>query len=449
MPTEAELQAAREAGYLTPTGQQLIRHGDDAISTNAATAHGQRWYRGFAPSGLNAATASPGTYYVSTYATSGSIVPTIPGQYRGGGQLEIGPGTAFKVIEWSPVGTSITPKPVLRNEYNSGLGGWQGWHLISPEAQVEQRRDQIAVWGDSHSDPAVVGSWDEAAQPLILESLENVARSGDSSNEQLISRGVIRPRFTVTGGQIPASGAVTLTTDWHHLVIRADRLIVAGYLGGVAGSLRHIADGEFRFTRASAGDAVPVSAPVEFVSAYTTAAATVLVWFGGNDFTYGHIGHERSIAAHLVANYQRADRFLAANGQVALVAGVTNRLDAGPGTEGFAQVQEVNATLAEMFPGRFLDVQGYYSQHALSDMGVTPNPEDEAAMAGGAIPPALFIDNVHVSAAAHAAIGAHYIAPWLVAAGYATPAGPMELPATVARTSREERLTRLEAQVIA
>lgn len=450
MPTEAEMQAARAAGYLTPTGQNLIRHGDDAISSNAVTSHkateAARWYRGFAPSGLDATTATPGAYYVDTYARSSSLVPAIPGQYLGGGHIEIGPGTAFRIAEWSPVGTNITPKPVLRNEYNSGLGGWLGWHLISPEAQPELHRDQIAVWGDSHSDPAVVGSWDESVQPLIHETLINGARSGDSSNEQLISRAVIRPRFTVTGGQIPASGAVTLTTAWHQLVTRPDRLIVSGYLDGIAGALRHVADGQFRFTRATAGTAQAVEGPAEFISAYTTAASAVLVWFGGNDFTYGHVGHERSVAEHLLANYRRADRFLAANGQTALVAGVTNRLDEGPGTDGFAQVQEVNARLADAYPGRFLDVQGYYSQRALEDMGVAPTAEDTTAMDAGAIPPSLFIDNVHMSAEAHAAIGAHHIAPWLVAAGYATPTGSVPVPAILTRESAERRLQRLESQ---
>src|SRR5699024_11311665 len=52
-------------------------------------------------------------------------------------------------------------------------------------------------------------------------------------------------------------------------------------------------------------------------------------------------------------------------------------------------------------------------------------------------------------ATSQGAMGAHRIAPWLVARGYATPATAVPAPAHIARETTEERLRALEAAVAA
>lgn len=456
MPTEAELQAARAAGYLTPSGQQLIRDGDDAISNNAVASNkaatAVRWYHGRLPNPAPVATLRPGVYDVSTYAESHRIDPPLPAEWRGSGTLVVYPGTTSRTVEWSPIGTTIRPKPIIRNEYNSGLTPpWYGWRRVDADAlrPPELNTDLITVFGDSQSEAAVVGSWDEYAGPLIEQALYNQARSGDDTVAIGIRAGWVQPLVTVSGGVIPASGSVTLHSD-EQITTRENRVLIGATVAGVGGSLRYDTAGQFTFTRSTAGDPVTVAGPVRVVSAFSTSASVILVWMGGNDFNGGYMGSASTIADHVIAGYQQAVAWGAEKGQAVVVAGVTNRLSDGPGTPAFAEVQDINRRLRENHPAQFLDVQGYYSEHAIYDAGLTPTQADLDAMAQGAIPPQLFLaDGVHLTTAAHEAMGAHRIAPWLVARGYATPATAVPPPASITRETTEQRLARIEAQLSA
>ena len=455
MPTEAELQAARAAGYLTPTGQQLIRDGDDAISNNAVVSHqatgSARWYLGQLPNPAPLATIRPGIYEARTWADSQRIDPPLPAEYRGAGTLVIYPGTNFRSVEWSPIGTTINPKPIIRNEYNAGQATpWYGWRRVDADAlrPAPLNNGLITVFGDSQSSP-VAGSWDGFAAPLIDQQFVNVARGGDDSTAIGIRFGWVQPLVTVAGGVIPASGSVTLISS-EKITTREDRTLIGGTIAGVSGALHYDSGGQFTFTRSSTGDPVSVPGPVRFVSDFTTAAAVVIVWMGGNDFNSGYTGATSSVADHVVSGYQKAIEWGTAKGRTVVVAGVTNRHAAGPGTDGFAQVQDINRRLREHYPTRFLDVQGYYSEHAIYDAGLTPTQADLDAMAQGAIPPQLFVaDGIHLTTAAHEAMGAHRIAPWLVANGYATPTSTLPAPAQITRETTGERLARIESQLAA
>lgn len=139
MPTEAELLVARQAGYLTPAGQNLIRDGDDAISQNAVTAHqaaaAGRYDRGVFPLDGNLTTLHPGAYDVRTYAVAQSVQPPLPPEALAGGSLIVSPGTTYRSVEFVPVGISDRPLPVWRNEFNVNLDPqWQGWHRVDAAA---------------------------------------------------------------------------------------------------------------------------------------------------------------------------------------------------------------------------------------------------------------------------------------------------------------------------
>lgn len=414
------------AGMASQTNLALVNAVADAVET-------AQWSRGVLPAGANLATIQPGAYSVPTYSAAQGVSPALPTEALGAGSLVIHPGTTYRTIEFVPIGVTLRPKPIWRNELNTGLTPpWYGWHRVDAGAALPAplNTDLITLLGDSQSDPAVVGNWPSVAGPLIAQTFINQARSGDDSNAVGIRAGWVKPLVTVAGGVIPASGAVTVTTA-EQLQLRDNRVLVAGSIAGVVGSFRHDSGGSFTFTRAEPGAAVSVSGPTRFESAFTTAASVIVVWMGGNDFNQGSTGTSSSIADHIVGNYRAAVEWGAKKGQTVLVAGVTNRRDGDDAS--FAQVMDVNNRLRALYPDRFLNVQGYLSQHALADAGVTPTQADQDAMARGAIPPSLFLaDGVHLTTTAYQALGSKRIAPWLVASGYAAAVAPLPPPAPVA-----------------
>lgn len=434
---------------LTSDLQASASQTSQALSAAKAEAvSAARWHRGARSAPLDALTAEAGAYEFATHSAAQGITPALPAEARGGGILEIFPGQSYRTIRYTPIGVTERPKPIWQNEYNVGLGSWYGWHRITPEPAPDRSVELIAVFGDSQSSP-VEGSWDKFAAPLIDQRFVNVARGGDDSTAIGIRFGWVRPLVTVDGGVIPASGSVTLTSA-EKITTRENRTLIGGTIAGVSGALHYDSGGQFTFTRSSTGDPVSVPDPVRFVSDFTTASAVAIVWMGGNDFNSGFMGSTSSVADHVVHGYQQAVEWGIEQARSVIVAGVTNRLSGGPGTQGFAEVQEVNRRLRETYPGQFLDVQGYYSEHAIYDAGLTPTQADLDAMAQGAIPPQLFLaDGIHLTIAAHEALGAHRIAPWLVARGYATPATAVPAPAHIARETTEERLRALEAAVAA
>ena len=355
----------------------------------------------------------PADYLIDTYATSRDLTPQPPD--LGGGVLRVMGNTQWRVIEWNPVGTTTRPKPIWRNEYNAALGTWYGFHRVDHHEVTPLMLPQVTVYGDSQS---VSPGWPAAAAGEWSETeLINRAYGGATSDEVLLRAGIVRPLVSVAGGEIPASGSVSLTSQ-QRMFLRDSR-VLAVTVAGVTGALTHTTGDAYTFTRTTAGAAVPVPGMTEIIATTATAAPVLVVWFGGNDFNAGVVGLEGSTADHVIANYRRAIDWGNRNGRTVVVAGTTNREAAGPGTEGFEEVREINDRLRFMFPDRFLDVQAYYAGPALADAGLTTTPEDTAAMNAGAIPPSLFVDGVHLIPAAHTAIALNHIGPWLRARGYA------------------------------
>lgn len=300
-------------------------------------------------------------------------------------------------------------------------GAFLEWVEKSNGATTGPERDagMVAIFGDSQSDGSTDTSWPVTAGNYLNGTrIINHARGGDNSNGVLARAGVLQPMFTAEEGSIPASGSVGLRTS-QRLQFRTDRLITGGSIAGVAGVLTHVADDKFTFTRSTAGSVVSLSTPKPFTTNISTNAATVIFWFGGNDFNEDVRGQERSVADHVIGAYRRAVVWAEKNGYQPVIAGVTNRLSAVTGSEGFRQVQQINTTLRRAYPDIFLDVQAYYSERAIYDAGLTPTAGDLTSMSRGEIPPQLFVDGIHLLPVAHQAIGRQWIAPWLAAKGFA------------------------------
>lgn len=385
------------------------------------------WDRGRMATGdnLNAFTSS-GTRYADTAAISGSILNKPAWFDSNPFEVQTRILSSASGIRLQEATQKVSGASTIRRAYRVSLSGtFLEW--VDPDAGLPKQRNtaMVTIVGDSQSERSAT-SWDQAVQAsLDGTTLVNHARSGDESNTVLMREGILELVCRVDGGSIPASGSVNLTTNMV-VQVRENRMLIGGTLNGVAGTLTFVSGSTWQFTRSATGSAVSVPSWTVFKSAWgvggsaQTAAHALIAWFGGNDFNYSMSGQERDIADHIIGNYRRFIEYCHEHGYRPIIAGVTNRLAAGAGTEGFAQIQRVNRELRRMYPDIFLDVQAYYAERAIYDAGLTPTQADLDAMSRGEIPPQLFLaDGVHLIPEAHAAIGEHWIAPWLAAKGYA------------------------------
>lgn len=225
MPTEAELLAAREAGYLTPSGQNMIRDGDDAISNNAVTAHqaasAARYDRGPFPLNGNMATLAPGAYDVRTYAVAQSAQPALPAEARAGGSLIISPGTTYKTVEFVPVGMTERPVPVWRNEFNVNLTPqWLGWHRVDANAIDEELAEKVDT-----SDPRL----EDARPPTqhthemedtegLLDELDTIVRTSAPVVTAATSWDFPRPGIYGIWTDLPNSPTPSTAQSWSAIV---------------------------------------------------------------------------------------------------------------------------------------------------------------------------------------------------------------------------------------
>lgn len=407
---------AKNSGF--PTSTRHFRWAVDGVFLEWVNDLVEPWDRGELTSGENLDTLfTPGVYHAPVSAIAQSIVGRPSGSaWNNPFKVTLERVSDTNGIYKQVIEAKVSGESVSVSAYRWSLSGTYLEWQTPPSVRV--RNDMaISVFGDSQSD----GTWPALVNGLLDgTTVYDYARAGDDTNVQLITAGILPLRFQVAGGAIPASGPVALTTS-QRLHLRDNRSVSGGTIAGVAGLLVHDSADNFTFTRVNPGAETPAAGWQRFTATLDTSAATCIFWFGGNDFNQGVNGQERTIADHVIGAYRKAMEWGAATGRTVLVAGVTNRMTALSGSEGFAQVQYVNRTLRQLYPDAFLDVQAYYVERAIYDAGIVPTAGDIEAMVRGEIPPSLFAtgDNVHLIPEAHAAIAEFWIAPWLAAQGHA------------------------------
>jgi lysophospholipase L1-like esterase len=266
---------------------------------------------------------------------------------------------------------------------------------------------QVSFWGDSLFDGYPVGPFNanqSDSLPGVFATLYpaatvyNGGESGQSADEIAIRQGGIVPMLTVTGGSIPASGGVTVTTagtiGW-----RLDRPIVevTGTLAGVPGTLTR-SGSVLTFTRTSTGTAVPVAgaAPWEsFGRAY--AGGLQIIMAGRNDI--GYASPAGSIIDRVVtATAAMVGALTPARPRVLLLGATTSTAET-IGTQGYTDVTGINTALKAMFPQFFWDYRAWLVKEAIYELGITPTAGDLAQIAGDTLPSSIMTDPVHYSPA--------------------------------------------------
>ena len=270
--------------------------------------------------------------------------------------------------------------------------------LPDPGAPLESDTSLVTMWGDSLTHAGGVVSRLSALLPDV--TVVNRGMSGQNSAHIAGRQGGVPAVMTVIGGVIPASGGVEIDTRTTNILIESGypARSLTGYLAGVHGTLS-VPSGTLThtFTRTTGGTPVeiPDGAPFWTDHGIEARRGAQIIWMGRNNLgTALPTDYLPDMIEHLSPARKRV-----------VVLSVTNRPDEGIGTERYELFQAVNEQLRVMAGECFLDVRRWLIDEGLAAVGVTPTPEDEAAVLADAVPPSLTSDGTHFTGAAQTAIG--------------------------------------------
>lgn len=280
-------------------------------------------------------------------------------------------------------------------------------------------RNKVSAIGDSLTQGYFGGSggktadaWPARLATLVGGTVEvtNLAYSGYAVDEESIRIGALPVPLTVTGGSIPASGAVTVTTTavigWRDATTTRN---FTGFLAGIPGTLtKTTSSTDFTFTRAAAGAVTPVPAGTVFVSDFAGHdAETLVIMIGHNNAAYNAKGPDASVAEHVSKGIKRIAAWHSRQVKQILVMSVTTKNTWTSGTAGYLTVQAINAQLEADWGTRYYDLRRYLVNQAIYDLGITPTSDDLASMAADTLPTSIMDpgDVTHYSKATAALVG--------------------------------------------
>ncbi|HDS1793001.1 SGNH/GDSL hydrolase family protein [Pseudomonas putida] len=276
-------------------------------------------------------------------------------------------------------------------------------------AQVASRSDMVMTADGLkplYADAKKISGWGSSSLEymgsLITQMLSEVApgtnyyngaKGGETSRAISSRLGAIPMLVSVSGGSIPESGGVTVTSS--NVAPSAQMLAFTGTLAGVYGTLSSTSS-TFTFTRATAGPAVAVANGTQFLPDIGPQHrdGMALLWMGKNDITTSDTFSD--IAARTDASY---DYFRAQIKRV-LVFGHFGNSDWVGGPTSVPKLMQVNALHKARYGDHYVDTLSYLeSPQVWTDTGVTPTSTDLAAQAGHCLPPSLTSDGLHFNAA--------------------------------------------------
>ncbi|CAH0231635.1 hypothetical protein SRABI26_02664 [Arthrobacter sp. Bi26] len=274
----------------------------------------------------------------------------------------------------------------------------------------------IACWGDSLTEGWPYADVNPATQswPAVLDSLYtngttyNGGKAGQSADEIALRQGGLVLMVTVSGGSIPASGAVTVTTS-QLIAWRLDRSwSCAVSIAGVDGTLTRTSATDLTFIRTASGSAVAAAGKVQVISTpgETYKSNVSVVFAGRNDIGYSSpAGSEANRVVEATA--AMVDRLAAANPRCLLV-GTTTTTGELSGSAGYNTVTAINAALKKLYPENFYDLRNYLVAQCIYDQGITPTADDLVKIGADTLPPSIMVagDSTHYSAGTAAKVAA-------------------------------------------
>jgi hypothetical protein len=237
-------------------------------------------------------------------------------------------------------------------------------------------------------------------QPYTGMTAVNAGVSGQAVADILFRVGAIKPRVTIAGNTIPASGSVAITSIDPSKGWRINGTGTFGFeatIAGVPGSLQHnlVAD-TWAFIRTTAGDAVTVqpNTLVERPAAFRYPRHRLVAGAGRNNALDGTL----PVSARLMELLPTAQ-----DTQVKeiLVWGVINGTDEPTGHARRAAIIEYNDRLKAFYGENFYDIRRDFIDTGLTRAGISPTAQDTTNIAADCPPPSLMADNIHPNAAGY------------------------------------------------
>lgn len=329
------------------------------------------------------------------------------GVLREGGVVDAASGGVAYAV---PSGAGVVE---LTRDFRRALPGAAPNGLLRPEVaaalsqtlSVTAPMTGLTCWGDSMTTD--FGGLGVTFARELGRELGIVATdrgfSGETPQQIALRAGVLSVRVTLVGtSTLPVSGAVPVTVD-----------PPTGWFRGRTFPAR-VADASGKVLSVSlvqAEESSPGTVPtwtlqqVGGVSAATVLPGTrivgadaadrpvqvqpIIVRFGRNDTDI-----TRGVAALRAFLTQQRDPL-----RRVLVLPIYNRPTEKRGTPAYAEVEAANTAYAEAAGECWFDLRRHLIDHGLKIAGISPTPEDLAAIADDTPPPSLMLDGTHLNAA--------------------------------------------------
>ncbi len=238
-------------------------------------------------------------------------------------------------------------------------------------------------------------------------SVSMLAYGGQTSAQVGAIWGSNRIHLTVTGGSIPASGGVAVTSDTDILVlggIYQTTYQARGTIAGVDGMLTTDTSGNYTFTRSAAGDAVLVdnSNNLFVLSDQAGSGFIPLRGLHYGKTLIGCLGRNGDKTTHLkrvgmLDDVIRITQRLNSRYPNYYWLSVPNNNTEPIGSAGYDDVLELNELFRSAFGERYIDWRSYLINYGLYDAGLEATAQDLTDIANDIVPSSFRADLVHLN----------------------------------------------------
>lgn len=260
-----------------------------------------------------------------------------------------------------------------------------------------------------------------AAVGAFGASYYNGGKGGERLDHHLAALGSDPYQLTLTGGEIPASGAVTATAtnNLNFVTYNTAMRAIHGTLAGVPGTLTN--DGgvldTMTFTRSSPGAVTPVPAGSVFTPTEGTKHRNdfLILNLGKNSMMYEGAGTDQKV----IEGTEAAIKWAAPLIKRVLVLGHFADTNTPAVSAIRDRIYAVNAYQRTRYGLAFIDLHEYVTGAQIwADTGIVPTQTDLDQQALGNKPPSLSADDQHLNAAAYQAVVDNLISPRLTQLGW-------------------------------
>lgn len=456
------MTTAAELGFATPTGDELVNTGDNAITQNAnASAEMYDALKADATTKTNAAESR-----AKVYADAGDVTTINAAKAYTDTEAEQAKNDAIAVAaaQVEALG-EITPRKyeatqddlvggiVDRNKHATWLthdqnggptdyareslgvqkiksGRLAGGFLDTDRRETELVFDEAgrvpdrvlnvwssrltppadstrSVWGHSLAAGIAGGAspWTPMLANLLGVPVYNFGVGGASSLHVGARQGGKPALVSVDGGTIPTSGPVNIFIDVDYMFggVSGNQPVT---IRGVSGTMTKVADNgegaDCTFTRSTPGTAVtvPDGSPVLTQYGDLARADVTYIWAARNDFFKAGASPELA-----VRNISRMVDYLTSVHKKVLILEEPPAESETIGTANREEVDAYNAAIRTAFPQYWVPVMAWLrTQEAADAAGITFTAQDQTDITNGITPASFRVDTLHLSTVGNTAI---------------------------------------------